>query len=264
MISEAIIPSLKFVASGIAGYALNHTLNFIKEKIKYRDLRACFGEVVHDADDIRLCVPLWTSKDVNRDETRYLKQDSFGYSEPLYGPNEVFNRNDVRATAYVVNLFGKYFSEQVEYTNDREPTDWNNKTVILIGGLIANLHARYYLDKKIPDLARKVAHFIEIEETAESGQRCVIYDPLEKRRYASDDAVDYGVICRYENVFSAKGTSYVFVVGGIHEESTEEACLLLNRNWKEFRDLPGEAIAIVFEMDRARAGTGRIILKQSA
>ena len=131
------------VAAGVGSLA-TLAWGWMQEVIRFRRLRQAFGKGVRSPNDIALSIPLWITRPADRNTHRFLKCDNRGVEEKHHGPSEMLNSNDMFAAASIINLFAEFFSKPVVYLNDRDEPLWRNRTVIIIGSSVANLHARRF------------------------------------------------------------------------------------------------------------------------
>lgn len=230
-----------------------------QEGIRFRRLRKAFGRRITSHRDVAISVPLWIALENSRLAVRFAKRDHLGAEEVYYGPDEMFNRNDMFATASVINLFGDFFSRPVLYINDRDEPAWADKAVVIIGAPVANFHSRRFCEDVMsnPGLAF-MPRLIEVPEDSVTGARTMITIPSQGLEFQSSNEKDYGAVLRFANPYREEGEFYVFVVAGIHADSTQEAGRILREHWRDFCG-KGIGKALVFEMERGRQMTGRIV-----
>jgi hypothetical protein len=203
-----------------------------------RTFRRIFGKGIRNSEDIILSVPLWRAIPGNRSEKRFIKA---GHPAPRlhYGPDEMYNRQDMFAAAHVLNVLNTHLDKEVKYSNDYEKADWDQKTVVLIGAPSGNEHTRYYLDEHKQRRPKEVFPcFLEHNETDDTRAGARIHDPKSGKEYRSDEKYDFGLVLRLPNVFSKGSNHFVFVIAGIHEWSTREAGRLFNARWSTLGQEP--------------------------
>lgn len=242
---------------------------------RMRTFRKIFGKGIRNSDDIVVSVPLWRAIEGKRHIPRF---ETAGRGA-LYGPDEMYNRQDMFAAAHVLNVLNTHLDKEVKYSNDWDTPDWDQKTLVLIGSSSANSHARYYLKvhaERRPDDVFPC--FLEFTggETNELGALVCIHDRKSGKEYRSDNDWDYGLVLRLPNVLSKGSDHFVFLVAGIHEWSTREAGRLFNARWstlgqegrwRRFLRLvrpwkwyePSPPAGFVFRMKPKVIGTGNIL-----
>lgn len=267
-ISVGIITSL--LASGV--FALGgFSWPKVERRYRLKRFRKTFGEDVQKAADIVVSVPLWRALPLKNRESRFLKAGAHNHHEELYGPDEMFNRQDMRSAAYVVNVFGNQFAQEVKYTNDSEELSWTSKTVVIIGAPVANLHGALILatireriaskksDQDGKDILKNLPEFKDMKEDEKTGARSYIFDPVSGREFRASRATEYGMVLRIPNIFADPRRFFIFFVGGIHASSTREAGRLFNEHWTRLAK-GATASGFIFEMAFEEPGTGHIVL----
>lgn len=246
-----------FIAAG--GTALGFLYQRYRKYVRFRKFQRVFGRNVEQADDVSISVPLWMAMERSRSDQRFIKQDIFGNKEYLYGPSEMYNREDMIAAAFAINILGRYFPNQVNYVNDSEELAWNRRSIILIGAPTSNYHSRFALAQIGNDVLSDAVMFEEIDE-AQHGSRCRLRHPKSGETWQSDHETDYGLVMRVRHPSQTDDENFVFFVAGIHAESTREAGRMFSEFWKT---LDGEEApnGLVFRMLRGVAGTGQIVFK---
>jgi hypothetical protein len=204
-----------------------------RQYLGMRKFKKIFGKGIANSDDVVLSVPLWSALPKSREEPRFAKIGPSGTELSLYGPDQMYNRQDMFAAAHVLNILNSHLDEEVTYSNDSQSPQWDQKTLILIGSPTSNFHARYYLDTHVERRPQDVfPTSTEIAATDETGARACIVDPKTGTEYRSDGKHDFGLVLRLANVFSSDPDHFVFLVAGIHEWSTREAGRLFNTRWR--------------------------------
>lgn len=264
MIDELLLPGLTLlqetgaaVFAGLVGSAA--TVAWVKGQsaIRFRRLRKAFGRSISSHKDIMLSVPLWLGLTAPRSTHRYARRSFDGSEEVHHGPDEMFNRNDMFAAASIINLFGDFFSKPIVYVNDRDEPNWAKSSVIIIGAPVANFHARRLLGALTPEQRDRLPLFEAVPEDDKTGAKSRILVTISGREFSSNSQKDFGAVLRLSNPYSPL-ESYIYIVAGIHAESTQEAARLLRDEWRLFCG-SGNEKAFVFEMDRGRPMTGRIV-----
>jgi hypothetical protein len=238
--------------SALAGYCLRGAVDYYR----MNKFKKVFGAGVKKADNLMISVPLWRALKNDRKVPRFLKADSSGTRAEYYGPDEMYNVDDMGAAAHVINVIGNHFTEPVTYTNDSIEADWKAKSVIIIGSPTANYHAEFYLTQfEARGTGAKLPQFIKIDEDEVTGARAAIKIPGEKEPRFSSSEEDYGVVLKMPNLYNREFN--VFLIAGIHAPSTREAARFVRQLWYEL--LAKDVAAIVFTMVSGKEGTGRII-----
>jgi hypothetical protein len=231
---------------------------YVLKNLRYRAFHSVFGYNVQDSNDIIITVPLWKALENTRTAPRFLKRQSHANYEELYGPSEMYSREDVVAAAHILSIIEKHLKKEVCYKNDSEEIIWGKGTIVIIGAPIANYHADCIINSDPIRKLNNIPAFIDCEENDETKCRSYIFNPLSNKKYISTDNRDYGMVIRFPNVFADSPGYYIFVVGGIHAESTRESGKMFNENWKKLSNKDGIS-GFIFEMSRGIPGTGRIV-----
>ena len=233
MDAEFVKTLVKQLLAAGAAAGLGFALARGRHYLRMRKFRRVFGKQIRKGDDVVLSVPLWRAIPKSRAESRFMKIGPGGIELALYGPDQMYNRQDMFAAAHVLNVLNSHLANEVTYSNDAQSPHWDQKTLVLIGSPSSNFHARYYLDEHRERRPHDVfPFFCDITETDESRARACILDPRTGKEYRSDDKWDYGIVLRLPNVFSRRSDHFVFLVAGIHEWSTREAGRLFNGAWR--------------------------------
>jgi hypothetical protein len=249
-------------ARHFAGFAAGYCFNWMVDRYRKRSFWRTFGQGVRKPGDIVISVGLWTAIEGDRCVPRFFKEDGLDLRQH-YGPSRMYNVGDMGAAASVLSIVANHFPGPTTYTNDEDQTDWNAKTVIMIGTPVANVSTGYYLRRYAEQsFAEGLPSFEDMSEDATNGARYSIRIPGktadEDKFLKSSARKDYGMIVRLPNIFAADGRFFVFLLAGIHDASTREAGRLLHAQWATA--FPAEGmVALVFEMEPGMPGTGRII-----
>ena len=223
-----------------------------------------FGRGVSSPEGVIMSLGKWkTIPNVNR-SCRFTKVTRNGYEEH-YGPDDMVNVYDMRAAFFIDNVFAKNFRRSpIKHAFDDEEIDFREKTAILIGSQLANKHVNQLMEElersKVID--RLPFSFERIEENSDSKAKLIIVNHIENCVYESSDDYEYGMIMRLQNIYCGNCAHYIFVVAGMHQESTEEAGFIFPTVWERFAG-DGKFKAIVFKMERengqGRKKSGRIV-----
>jgi hypothetical protein len=265
-VCSSLIATGMCTLGGWAGYKYNEILQLHK-------FRKTFGKHVRNATDIVVSVPLWRARPLPNREPRFLKTGAHHQDEKLYGPDEMFNRQDMLAAAHILDVVGRRFPKEVQYTNDSKNLDWSRSTILTIGSPIANLHAELILkmiksrDAQTPNgqgdsaMFTDLPVFRDIVENGETGARSFIYDPASRKEYRSSQGVDYGLVLRLPNIFAAPKRFFIFFIAGIHACSTREAAAMFRKEWENLARRGNRPSGFLFKMKFEMPGTGRILRK---
>jgi len=241
------------------GTALGFLYHRYRSFVRFRQFQKVFGRNVQESDDISISVPLWLAMERVRSDQRFVKQDIFGNKEYLYGPSEMYNREDMIAAAFVINVLGRHFPNQVNYVNDSEELAWNRRSVVLVGAPTSNYHARFALAQTEEEVLAKAVVFDEIDE-GEHGSRCRLRYSQSGEIWQADDETDYGLVMRIRHPSQTDSHNFVFFVAGIHAESTREAGRIFSEYWQKLDDGKSPN-GFVFRMLRGVAGTEQIVFE---
>lgn len=222
------------LAAGVVA-ALTFVISRAKGFWRGRTFRRIFGKGIKGSEDIVVSVPLWRAipGDIPGDRSKK-RFEKAGHPAPHfhYGPDEMYNRQDMFAAAHILNVLNTHLEKEVNYSNDYETPHWDQKTVVLIGAPSANEHVRYYLEELRQRRPNEVFPcFLVHDETDDASAGARIHDPKSGKEYRSDGKYDYGLVLRLPNVFSKNSNHFVFLIAGIHEWSTREAGRLFNARW---------------------------------
>lgn len=253
---DAFVPAIvENIAVGAVGYGAKYSYDMLRIWYRYSRFRQIVGSGVKTEDNIIITVPLWRALDRPRHEKRFLKADYMEGREELYGPDEMFNRQDMIGAASVLTVLGNYFENNIGYANDSEHISWAGHSIFCVGAPTSNFHTKLALERGLPK--DRGVMFEDLDERVNFG-RCCLVDRSSAQRWVSNEHDDYGVVMRLPNFSANAGQHYVFVVAGLHAESTQEAGRMLEKHWK----LLGKKSApngIVFGMKTKVAGTGFLI-----
>lgn len=239
------------------------TWAYSTDAIKKRKFRKVFGRSVLTAQDVTVSVGLWQVSENNERRPRFIKGANAPFFKSLYGPNNVYSKEDIVASNHLLNITSSHFGERSIFINDLEPLSWDGSTILLIGNPLSNIHSGIFY-KQINDVASfKVPEFIELDENDKNASRCLISDKISSREWRSDSDKDYGLILKAKNFLSSNKMFNIFLIAGIHAESTHEAGRLFAQNWRIFSS--GKDIMwSVFEMLRDKPGTGKFIVSSKS
>lgn len=229
-VEEITVGIVVAILGGIAGFFISR----IGEAVRWIRFRAVFGKAITKADDIVLSVPLWLALPKSRDTARFQKSGLNQAQQQLYGPDQMFNRQDMIAAAHILSVLNNHFESEVHYSNDTAGTNWDQKTLILVGSPISNLHAVRYLESHMAKRPQdNFPYFKTMTEDETTGARGYIHDPSIGTDLRLDEKIDYGIVLRLPNIYSRSSNHYVFLVAGIDEWSTREAGRLFAEHWRE-------------------------------
>jgi hypothetical protein len=230
---DFLLPLVKNLLGAGAAAALVYLAGRLRHYRRKKIFQRCFGSGVVTAKDVVMTVPLWCSIEGERKVPRFVKKSPGRTEQRHYGPDQMYNRQDMLAAAHVLSVLNSHFEEEVSYSNDGEIAIWDQKTVVLIGSPLVNFHGQDYLDKYKQERPNDLfPYFLDRPERKQTGGDLEICDPRNGETYRSDDKNDYGLVLRLPNVFSKDATRHVFLIAGIHEWSTREAGRLFNAQWR--------------------------------
>ena len=231
----------------------------IRRRLYRRKFKRAFGFVVESGENIAISMPLWTLKTNEREIPRFLKKSWSGEEEEYYGPTETFSADDVRASREVSTVVSEIFPQPTVIVSDRDPLQFENRTVVIIGSPISNFHARNIFQGDFFHMgANRPFVFREKVETTHSPSRTYVFSTGSRKEYYGEKALDVGVVQRLRNPRCKEG--YLYIVAASHAEGTFGAARYLRSNWKWFaKQKIGTTVGVLLGVDRSNPDNVRIL-----
>ncbi len=224
---------------------LGLTWAWLRNWLRLATVRRAFGRNVHRHDAVFVSLPLWTLLEGSRDVPRF-RRTFRDVDHDLYGPSEMYARDDIQGARQISDVFARIFREQVPFQPDVYSVDFEARTAILVGAYLANFDARTVRDQYERDWPDDLPlQFVDIEETPETGAAYVIRDKATGVVYASDEHFEYAYIMRVPNNLGTFRGAYIFFLAGIHAAGTEAASLYFAKHWKRFARRQGPAFVLL-------------------
>lgn len=248
------------IGIGIVFLVVGLSFQRIRRLLYRRKFKRAFGFVVESGENVAVSMPFWTLKTNRREEPRFLKKSIWsGEEEEFYGPTETFSADDVKASREVSAVVSEVFPQPTLIVSDRDPLQFEGRTVFIIGSPIANFHARNIFQGDFFHMgANRLFVFREKHETTHSPSRTYVVSNGSGKEYHSDKAHDVGVVQRLRNPHCKEG--YLFMVAASHAEGTFGAAKYLRNNWNWFaKQSVGSTAGVLLGVDRSNPDNVRIL-----
>ena len=232
----------------------------IRRLLHHRKFKRAFGFVVESGANVAISMPFWTLKTNERESPRFLKKSTWsGEEEEYYGPTETFSADDVKASRELSAVVSEVFPQPTLIVSDRDPLQFEDRIVLIIGSPIANFHARNIFQGDFFKMgANRPFVFREKIETTDSPSRTYVVSTGSGKEYFSDKADDIGVVQRLQNPGCDDG--YLFIVAASHAEGTFGAARYLRKNWKWFaKQHIGSTVGVLLGVDRSNPDSIRVL-----
>lgn len=232
----------------------------IRRALLRRRFRKVFGKSVHGADDVMICLPLWSVKPGDPTIPRFSRQRPGGVdagpNKELYGPTNTFAEEDVLGMVRISDMMARVFKQPIRITGDNTELEWSGKTVILVGSDQGNFYTEsvLHLLRDEIDCAMEFGFEYDYEENPTEGAIVICHN---NKKYKTDANTEYAYVIRLQNSLDQErpaDENYIFVVAGVHAAGTYAAAYFLSRNWRKFARHKGNA-SVLLRLQRGRAYT---------